>query len=375
MCFRMDCFGITKQCVPSATENGMVPYTHPPQNELWTRRTLIGASGRIHRRLSFAAMLLKQVVSSVLAPAFVALATTTGYIPSDVLLNSDSSASTAASSSNLLATTPNSVVKSPTEDYLPRRLYPGTYQNYCGPTPEVDRIGGCVAHGWHGDDPADAVDAACRLHDVSYCQCEAALLDRKQQADESIPMLSALTALRFATRPAMNTAGVDAAYYDCIHKADQRLIATGLTIRGNQQRTACSTDPALSWFCGKSEGSKDTLGAFEKVSLNIFLKSLDDDENPGLLAKLPYTIMNNNKQSVQSSSVSLSALEKQRSLDLQRVLKSGKTIAEAASSPEVMRDEQELLRRLGVVTSEANDMPSTTTAVNGQNVAALQDKK
>ena len=329
-------------------------------------------------------MLLKQVVSSVLAPAFVALSATTGNIPNDVLLNSDS-VSTLASSSNLLATTTVTTsaaaaaavagTKSPTEDYLPRRLYPGTYQNYCGPTPEVDRVGGCVAHGWHGDDPADAVDAACRLHDVSYCQCEVALLERKQQADESIPMLSALTALRFATRPAMNTAGVDAAYYDCIHQADQQLIATGLTIRGNQQRTACSTDPALSWFCGKSEGSKDTLGAFEKVSLNIFLKSLDDDENPGILVKLPHNgIMKNNKESVQSSSVSLSALEKQRSLDLQRVLKSGKSIAEAASSPEVVRDEQELLRRLGVATSEANDVPSTTTAVSSQNMAALQDK-
>ena len=249
----------------------------------------------------------------------------------------------------------------------------------------MDRVGGCVAHGWHSDDPADAVDAACRLHDVSYCQCETALMERKHQADkeESIPMLSALAALRFATRPAMDRAGVDVAYYDCINRADRQLIATGLTIRGNQQRTACSTDPALSWFCGKQQGSsKDTLGAFEKVSLNIFLKSLDDDEHPGILAKLPYNVMNN--RSVQSSSVSLSALEKQRSLALERQLKSGKSIAEAASSPEVLKDEQELLQRLGVATaasaqaqfidsSSQQSISSSTsvTTASGQNVAAV----
>ena len=85
----------------------------------------------------------------------------------------------------------------------------------------MDRVGGCIAHGWHGDDPADAVDAACRLHDVGYCRCEAALLDRKQRTDESIPMLSALTALRFVARTAMDTAGVDAGYYDCIHRPIQ----------------------------------------------------------------------------------------------------------------------------------------------------------
>lgn len=256
-------------------------------------------------------------------------------------------------------------------------------------------MGGCVAHGWHGDDPADAVDAACRLHDVSYCQCETALLQRKHQTndeEESIPMLSALTALRFATRAAMDRAGVDAAYYDCINRADRQLIATGLTIRGNQQRSSCSTDPALSWFCGKnnnnqqgSSSKKDTLGAFEKVSLNIFLKSLDADEQQHssgmmmmLASKLPYNVMNN--KSVQSSSVSLSALEKQRSLALERQLKSGKSIAEAASSPEVIKDEQELLQRLGVVVAQSDDdgedsqessSSTTVTTASSQNVAAI----
>ena len=309
-------------------------------------------------------------MSSVLAPALVALSATSGYLPAhNVPWDSDSVAT---------FPTPPTTTKSPTEDYLPRRLYPGTWGRYCGPTPEIDRVGGCVAHGWHGDDPTDAVDAACRLHDVSYCQCETSLLTRKKQQgseESSIPMLSALTALRFATRPAMNTAGVvDGAYYDCIHQADRQLVATGLTIRGNQQRTACSTDPALSWFCSKPEGSRDTLGAFEKVSLNIFLKSLDDDEHPGLLAKLPYNIIINNHKPVQSSSLSLSALEKQRSLDLERELKSGKSIAEAASSPQVMRDEQELLRRLAGMEAVKDDDDDTprTTAASSQNVAALQ---
>ena len=254
---------------------------------------------------------------------------------------------------------------------MPRKLYPGTYKNYCGPTPEVDRIGGCVAHGWHGDEALDSVDAACRLHDVSYCQCESQLLERKiarqnrelSDNDESIPMLSALTALRFATRPAMN-AVVDDEYYKCINKADRQLIVRGLEIRGEQQRAGCSTDPALAWFCGKSTtDEKDTLGAFEKVSLAIFLKSLDDDraklsEQPSWLSQLwqqpanaamtiaPSLPFPSRIRSTSFSSISLSALEKQRQLDLQRELASGKSLSEAAASPVVVQDEQEMIRQL-----------------------------
>ena len=50
-------------------------------------------------------------------------------------------------------------------------LYPGTYGNYCGPTPEIDRAS-CTAHGRFGDDPVDIVDAQCRVHDLGYCNCE-----------------------------------------------------------------------------------------------------------------------------------------------------------------------------------------------------------
>ena len=287
-------------------------------------------------------MIVTKTFEALLAPTLVALSLT-GDVPSPI------DPTTTSSNAVPPTTRVSATNKSPTEDYLPRRLYPGTYQNYCGPTPEVDRVGGCVAHGWHGDDALDSVDAACRLHDVSYCQCESELLQRRHAMrneidnDESIPMLSALTALRFATRPAMNSLGVDQQYYQCINKADRQLIATGLEIRGQQQRTACGTDPALAWFCGKQpslDSKRDTLAAFEKVSLNIFLRSLDDDDQ------------RNTAQS--SSSLSLSALEKQRRLDLQRELQSGKTLAEAAASDRVVQDEAQMIQRL---TSTA-DAPS-----------------
>ena len=117
-------------------------------------------------------MIVTKTFEALLAPTLVALSLT-GDVPSPI------DPTTTSSDAVPPTTRVSATNKSPTEDYLPRRLYPGTYQNYCGPTPEVDRVGGCVAHGWHGDDALDSVDAACRLHDVSYCQCESELLQRR----------------------------------------------------------------------------------------------------------------------------------------------------------------------------------------------------
>ena len=210
---------------------------------------------------------------------------------------------------------------STTENYLPRRLYPGTYKNFCGPTPETSIKDGCTAHGWHGDDALDKVDEACRLHDISYCACETQLLSRKH-SNEEIAGLSSLVALRFLTLPTL-TKTVDQEYLDCIHKADTNLIATGVRVRGEQQRSNCATEP--SWFC---QATGYTLGTFEKVNLDIFLRDLDaDDPNP-------------------RERDSLTTLERQRHNDLMNQLKNGKTIAEASSSQLVQDDEMRLLERL-----------------------------
>jgi hypothetical protein len=227
-----------------------------------------------------------------------------------------------------IVTTPSSN----TENYLPRRLYPGTYKNYCGPTPEITVRGGCTAHGWHGDEALDQVDEACRLHDISYCSCESQLLPRKNNAngDQQIKGLSSIVALRFATLPALyQTHTVDKEYLDCIHKADTELIATGIKVRGQQQRSNCDQslgDPSLGWFC--KEGG--TLAAFEKVNLNIFLRDLDADES----SINPHPRM------------TLSQLERKRRNDLMREVKSGKTIGDASSSKIVEEDEEQMLQLL-----------------------------
>jgi hypothetical protein len=165
---------------------------------------------------------------------------------------------------------------SPTENYLPRRLYPGTYGQFCGPTPEVEVKRSCTIHGWHSDEPIDLVDEACERHDIAYCNCEDELLSRRQAPKEDLPMLSSMTALRFATKPALTRVlPVDNAYFDCINKADREIIKTGIQVRSDMQRSGCSTDPSLAWFC---EIGKGTLGVFEKVNLDIFLKDLDFDD-------------------------------------------------------------------------------------------------
>ena len=94
--------------------------------------------------------------------------------------------------------------------YLPRALYPGTYGNYCGPTPEVSR--GCELHGRFGDAPTDVADAACSLHDLGYCRCEAAVAARQPAAafDRDGTPLSPLAALRgVGSAGLLRTRGVD----------------------------------------------------------------------------------------------------------------------------------------------------------------------
>lgn len=260
---------------------------------------------------------------------------------------------------------------SPTENYLPRRLYPGTYQNYCGPTPEVQVKGGCVAHGWYSDAPADQVDAACQKHDVAYCNCETQFLQRKKMKrlspnqempilpmegvnddEEPIPLLASMVALRFATKSALELAPAvqaDAKYFDCIHKADQELIATGIRIRGEQQRAGCSTDPSLAWFCDLS--GKGTLSAFEKVNLNIFLKDLDNDDdgirgNRGVDSSRWTVFRTGSKENSNAKEETLAQIEHKRENDILRGIRSGVSVSEAASSPDVMADEERLLSKL-----------------------------
>ena len=297
--------------------------------------------------------------ANVVAPAILA---------STVLLG-DMNMAYASDGANL-ATTSTTTSASPTENYLPRRLYPGSYQNYCGPTPEVQVKGGCVAHGWYGDAPADQVDAACQQHDVSYCNCETRFLSRRrmkkvlpaqemiqQQSiigndddEEPIPLLASMVALRFATKPALQavpTIQADAEYFDCVHRADQELIATGVRIRGEQQRAGCSTDPNLAWFCDLS--GKGTLAAFEKVNLNIFLQNLDNDEDlPVRDIDASRWAVFRTKPSYKKSSAreTLAQIEHRREDDILRRLQSGVSVSEAASSPDVMADEERLLTKL-----------------------------
>ena len=88
-------------------------------------------------------------------------------------------------------------------EYLPRLLYPGTYGNYCGPTPEFPR-------GWRGDSPIDAVDRACCNHDAAYVGCAQGLRARRGVTVPST-RLSILSALRATgrTTPILESLGAD----------------------------------------------------------------------------------------------------------------------------------------------------------------------
>ena len=299
------------------------------------------------------------VASNVVGPAILASSVIVGNMDQAI-----------AADAGIIQSLPTSQVRtaaaSPTENYLPRRLYPGTYQNYCGPTPEVQVKGGCIAHGWYGDAPKDQVDAACQQHDVAYCNCETKFLQRKRMKrlsptqemqtqmdsanadeEEPIPLLASMVALRFATKPALQVAPAiqaDAEYFDCINKADRELIATGIRIRGEQQRTGCSTDPNLAWFCDLS--GKGTLSAFEKVNLSIFLSDLDSDEKSSNVDASRWAVFRTRSNGGSNSRETLSQIEHQRESDILRRLQNGVSVSDAASSPDVMADEEKLLSKL-----------------------------
>jgi len=243
--------------------------------------------------------------------------------------------------------------RSSTENYLPRKLYPGTYGQFCGPTPEVQVKLACSIHGWHGDIPNDQVDEACERHDIAYCHCEEDLLSRRrhsrrpqqqplqsltkeqvrQEIDEDLPMLSSMAALRFVTKPVLTKIlPVDKAYFDCIHRADQEIIQTGIQVRSAMQQSGCTNgDPTLAWFCDLDHG---TLNIFEKINLDIFLKDLDFDDDV-------HDVKDHKEE------MSLQELEKRRQFRLSvELTENGKKLAEAASSGAVREIEQAMLNRL-----------------------------
>mmetsp|Transcript_34826 Transcript_34826/g.86806 ORF Transcript_34826/g.86806 Transcript_34826/m.86806 type:complete len:272 (-) Transcript_34826:54-869(-) len=163
---------------------------------------------------------------------------------------------------------------------IPRLLFPGTYSEYCGPTPEVGSAGGgeCTAHGWHGDAPIDIVDETCRAHDIAYCGCESELGGRRSTAAASLPrgVLPGLTALRSfnAAASALSVLGADEAYFQCAHCADAALIREGLRVRSLAQRDRCAAgryaEPAF--FC---ELRGEVLARVERVDFDFFLSDLD----------------------------------------------------------------------------------------------------
>ena len=158
------------------------------------------------------------------------------------------------------------------EYYLPRLVYPGTYGNFCGPTPEFPG-------GWRGDQPVDAVDRACQTHDAAYDLCRRGVLQR-QGPGATPPLLSVLTALRSTglTARVLETVGVDREYMRCVHTADQGLIRDGLEVRSASQRAACAGDAYANppWFC---QLRSLTLARIERVDFDLFLANLDWDDN------------------------------------------------------------------------------------------------
>lgn len=167
-----------------------------------------------------------------------------------------------------------------------RNLILGTYGNYCGPTPETDVFAGCVPHGRFGDAPLDAVDAACQRHDLNYCACDRAWIDRRAAEGQPAPQaaLSVLTATRgvgLGTRPLLEARGVDGGYFACVSEADAELLRDGVAMRSQAQQTGCADGGPgagrLNWFCAGDAAPTGTLARFERVNLALFLRALDFD--------------------------------------------------------------------------------------------------
>mmetsp|Transcript_18434 Transcript_18434/g.22872 ORF Transcript_18434/g.22872 Transcript_18434/m.22872 type:complete len:289 (+) Transcript_18434:326-1192(+) len=146
-------------------------------------------------------------------------------------------------------------------------------------------------------------------------------------------------------------------FFDCINKADRQLIATGIRIRGEQQRSGCSIDPNLAWFCDLNNG-RGTLAAFERVNLSIFLRDLDSDDATAKprqwqrqWQQQPFQFIKWwTGRAVRGSYVdeTLSQLEQRRSNDLWMYIQNGKTVADAAASEDVISDEKRILGKLAV---------------------------
>jgi len=234
---------------------------------------------------------------------------------------------------------------------LPRILYPGTYGNYCGPTPEVRPENGvCMAHGWRGDSPIDSVDATCRSHDFAYCACKIALKERATASRVDGQALPGLTALRSLgpAATALRELGADEAYLQCSHAADEELIRDGIRIRAAAQRSLCASREfdTPSFFC---DMRGLTLKRVEQVDFDLFLSNLDTDflanldiDNDGSGTRsLGQGVVNQPKT---VSKTPLLQLEAERRAQMS----SGRDdIKAAANSPAVLRIEAEMLRILG----------------------------
>ena len=242
---------------------------------------------------------------------------------------------------------------SPTANYLPRILYPGTYGNYCGPTPEVT-CPDCKPNGWRGAEPLDRVDAACARHDVDYCGCENAWRERRTarglEADGSL--LSVFVALRGFEWPRtfLQARGIDDAYLQCVSRADAALLDKGISIRSEEQRSNCASSGSLTWFCDKN---KDTLLRFERVNLAIFLKALDSDRRNADNDQQQVQQQMQTQQQVQTQvqtqqqpPPSLEMLEGRRRRALKLADARGEPLAAAVSSPAAVEAEEGLLSLL-----------------------------
>ena len=159
--------------------------------------------------------------------------------------------------------------------YLPRALFPGTYGNFCGPTPEFCIERGCAVEGRRGSTPIDFIDAACLQHDIEYCACDAALQKRRGVAvsDHPPPLaMSTVTAVRgLVGDRLLRAAGGDDDFAACSHRADVKLIREGIEKRSAAQTSACAAAPR--WLCKRDLAL--TLGRFERVDLWIFERALD----------------------------------------------------------------------------------------------------
>ena len=135
--------------------------------------------------------------------------------------------------------------QSSTENYLPRKMHPGTRKKYCGATPEIAIQDSCRARGWHGDEALDEVGSACQLHDASYCNCESGLIERKSRTKQTNSLASLIT-LRFVALSDLSPLdAIDHERLKRAKKAGTNLIARGMRLRQQNQQSNCAMNPSL----------------------------------------------------------------------------------------------------------------------------------